>query len=637
MYKSKYIALSLIIATQLMGGNVITKKSIPNVNALNSQAEQAFEKALQKVKYKIHKPLREKLLKQKSIDEIDVVITINDETITEIPDGKHYARIEYNLNANSSIALMELDGKPALVKDFDDMHERVQKRLAIIREEKRVKRLGKLEYILAKTNMSNQKKEALLKGNAKGFIHKMNKSDLVRLINENIDLINYVWLPVIGDPSLSIHDELVTHNIPAINGSNINTGFNGAGTGNGVIIVHTEGSVTVDTDNQIVGTAVNKDYATDPISEHATQTMGVLQAVAPDATYYSYSNPTPGDANCNLPIPMTVYTGIVNPDGTQTLLPPIVPHIISMSYSYPVYGDYSMCDKAWDNFIYDYRSAGFVVSGNTPSWNADHSALDYSTRISSPGKSYNIITVGASETDAVTHDNRWVELSRSTNPTYDLEKPDIVAPGKNINIGTYSGLEGTSFATPYAAGVGAILMQFFPTLKFEPHLLKATMMAAIYNANLSHISSYDNKLYEDYRDQKDGAGETGIAYGSFSMRLWNGRPSSYTTNNAGVIEFDESIIKGKRYRIAISWLIPGDLAMLGNNADHIPLDLNLEITQPNGTLISSAITEKNNVDFMIPANATYSNIHIKISKRKDPGSSVMGFYLGYVRFLPSVQ
>jgi serine protease AprX len=102
--------------------------------------------------------------------------------------------------------------------------------------------------------------------------------------------------------------------------------------------------------------------------------------------------------------------------------------------------------------------------------------------IGSPGNSPNAITVGALD-DRGTVDRSDDKLayfsSRGPSRIDKLEKPDILAPGVNITAaahkgGGYVSMSGTSMATPFAAGVAALMHQAKPGI--SPAQVKDIMM-----------------------------------------------------------------------------------------------------------------------------------------------------------------
>ncbi len=100
--------------------------------------------------------------------------------------------------------------------------------------------------------------------------------------------------------------------------------------------------------------------------------------------------------------------------------------------------------------------------------------------IGSPAASANAITVGSLADPG--QGGTFLSYFSSRGPTADGRiKPDIVAPGHTImaamnGTGTgYTNKSGTSMATPFAAGVAALMLNANPTL--SPAAVKATLMA----------------------------------------------------------------------------------------------------------------------------------------------------------------
>lgn len=107
---------------------------------------------------------------------------------------------------------------------------------------------------------------------------------------------------------------------------------------------------------------------------------------------------------------------------------------------------------------------------------------DHAGTIESPGNARSAITIGALQDNGTeTHSDDGVAFFSSRGPTkYDkLEKPDLVAPGVDItslsNEGnSYKQMSGTSMATPFVAGVAAMMRQVQP--KIKPGQVKSLLM-----------------------------------------------------------------------------------------------------------------------------------------------------------------
>lgn len=116
--------------------------------------------------------------------------------------------------------------------------------------------------------------------------------------------------------------------------------------------------------------------------------------------------------------------------------------------------------------------------------------------ICSPGNAPRAITVGALDTQGTeSTEDDFVAYFSSRGPTKfdNLNKPDIVAPGVDINSlsndGTgYKKMSGTSMAAPFTAGVAALMKQVKPNLR--PSQLKELMTGSVFHSDyqLDHDS-----------------------------------------------------------------------------------------------------------------------------------------------------
>jgi serine protease AprX len=101
---------------------------------------------------------------------------------------------------------------------------------------------------------------------------------------------------------------------------------------------------------------------------------------------------------------------------------------------------------------------------------------DASATITAPGSARKAITVGAAAewsapaTEPYASDGPYLAFFSSRGPTADGRiKPDVLGPGVSIGAalrgttGTYTVSDGTSFSTPYVAGIAALLLQAQPT------------------------------------------------------------------------------------------------------------------------------------------------------------------------------
>ena len=115
-----------------------------------------------------------------------------------------------------------------------------------------------------------------------------------------------------------------------------------------------------------------------------------------------------------------------------------------------------------------------AASGTIP--NESHIGGDSSTSYySAPALSANALTVNAINIQKSAYDNSLIMSSALS-----LAKPDLVAPG--VNLCAYSSyvtpVSGTSYSAGIVSGIAARLMEEFPLLKNNAHLLKAVLIAS---------------------------------------------------------------------------------------------------------------------------------------------------------------
>lgn len=248
--------------------------------------------------------------------------------------------------------------------------------------------------------------------------------------------------------------------------------------------------------------------------------------------------------------------------------------------------------------------------------------------VTSPGKGWNIITVGNYD-DRGTVANADDILSSDScfkNPTSvhgDREKPEVAAPGTSITTtyctssGTCTGTgSGTSFAAPHVTGCSALVMQRNSTLKYWPESVKAVLMAsAVVNLEGStRLSDKDGAGGIECDSASNVAGGVGGAesHGSYTTSSF---PRTYTfAANAG-----------QSVRVAIAW-DSNTNTVLPPTTDVLNADFDLTVKAPSGAYVTGSFSWDNSyeiVEFVAPATGTYT---VNVNAYRFDGSSE---YLGY--------
>ncbi len=328
----------------------------------------------------------------------------------------------------------------------------------------------------------------------------------------------------------------------------------------------------------------------DPVmGDHATLTTVTLQKTAPEAMVYYGHQPT----GCF----------ILNSILSQTN-PPIYLGSHSWNWTDTTNGTYWDCVAQWDDFIYNNRLPMFFPSGG-------NELGDFAT---SPGRGYNVMGIGGYSDTLDSVDQSY---SGWLNPETGAMKPDVVAPGSCIAIKAgYNCVSGVSIATPIAAGFAANLMSASPFFLNQPQAIKAYMVAGA-------TTDVDPGI------TVDGAGMVNFLHTHFyrSGKTWNGGNSAYFNANQEILE-TSNLVAGKRYRIAISWLVPGSYVLTNKKPN---MEMSLSVYRGTAPPFTSSMSRSNVqwVDFVAPSSGSYT-IKIKRTFNAGTGNLALALTVGEV-------
>lgn len=312
----------------------------------------------------------------------------------------------------------------------------------------------------------------------------------------------------------------------------------------------------------------------------------------------------------------------------------------------------------WEDRVFDYlvrlRDPTITVAAGAGGGN-----------VKSPGKAYNVITVGAfdDQNDPNWNDTMW-DSSAHIDPyidgqtnSGDREKPEVVAVGVDVTTvdidqgdDGFDSFDGTSVATPQVSALAALLIQRYWWLRTNPEAIKAIVMASAI-----HNIEGDTRLSEE-----DGAGAIDVASalavfhsGGWGYKIiyditnsndpsnpFNGHGTSYDFRGANFVVGGTHAEAGERIRAVICW---DSNPASDYSSDPLSTDLDLLVISPSWGTVTYSVSWHNNyeiVDFVAPENGEY-RMRVKYYARTPAEGLDLGLGLAWLRihrvYLPLVM
>lgn len=271
--------------------------------------------------------------------------------------------------------------------------------------------------------------------------------------------------------------------------------------------------------------------------------------------------------------------------------------IVNNSYFTDTTGSVTANDRHADGVVHDRWRLVVKSAGNRGGGDG---------RVTSPGNGYNVLAVGdvnlngtsARADDVMSGTSSFVD---PTSTTGDREKPEVAAPGTNIQMLSsgfpYGGQtnSGTSFAAPMVAGEAARLVQRKPFLGVWPEQLRAVIMA----------SAVRNVEGATRLSDVDGAGMIAVnsAVRILDDNRHGGRHVDCATFGASQVVSTVTLGVDERLRAAISWTADPSAP---DHANRPSADLDLQVRGPAGSVFSSSFDNTSEiVDFRAPVAGTH--------------------------------
>ena len=335
----------------------------------------------------------------------------------------------------------------------------------------------------------------------------------------------------------------------------------------------------------IVGTGLEQqDHATNTARALASSEVGIAPNITLYATNADYSN-----------IEQMISSGV---------------RVINVSFGWRVADTpYSSYDKWFDHIAAQHHILLVCSAGN----NDLENGVRPNHPILSPAMADNTLAVGAYSdqyTSTNFSDDILEDYSRYNNKS-GCAKPDIIAPA-NVLGG------GTSTSAPIVTGIVALMLEFKPSLAYQPHLIKAILLASCQRKVQNPAGVAAESMAQGITDRQ-GAG---------AVDAWNAICIiSQGQYGYGTLSSEESrhVVQpsygASHMNVSIAWLrnntASGDHSDINNVTAGTQHNIDLQVYRGNTLAGSSAFANSSTEMAYIPLSSTSAEYELRLYKEDE--------------------